>query len=124
MKIALVVTGDEQQFVLTPESEAEEKLLDMISEAGDREISFHRGSFFKCAGGWNRFGLAYTNPYGTRMDDDSTIICLRPKKDETERQESTIPPLWNVSPEEIEGAIGDKPERIIRPNRAPSPVEE
>ena len=92
MKTALVITGDEFQFVFTPETEAEEKLLDMLPAMKEREIDIYRGSFFKCQGGWNRFGRSYTNPYGVRQNNESTIICMRPKSVEQEHCESASPP--------------------------------
>lgn len=92
MKTALVITGDEFQFVFTPETEAEEKLLDMLPAMKEREIDIYRGSFFKCQGGWNRFGRSYTNPYGVRQNDESTIICMRPKKEAEAQPETVLQP--------------------------------
>lgn len=65
MKIALYVDDGEQQIVLTPQNEVEATILNSLHD-GKRVFSIHRGSFYKCNGGWTRHGEA----------DTSTIIVL------------------------------------------------
>lgn len=68
MKIALVIMDGLEQFVLTPETETEKTLVKALTK-GNRDMSVHLGSFYECRGGWYRQG----------QNDDSAIICLRPK---------------------------------------------
>lgn len=83
MKISYVIMDGLEQFVLTPESDVERKLIDVLAPmslrsgpygeelyAPSRDVSIHRGSFYNCNGGWYRQG----------NDDSSAIICLRPKQ--------------------------------------------
>lgn len=84
MKFAFVLTDDLEQFVLTPETETEKKLIAALTEkSADREMSIHRGGFYECRGGWFRARRRYREIYGTANleDDDSAIICLRPAQD-------------------------------------------
>ncbi len=77
MQSALVITDGLEQFVLTPETEAEKMLVKMLTSTGLRDMTIHRGSFYECKGGWYRQGPS----------DDSAIICLRPKNPETHPKE-------------------------------------
>lgn len=89
MKIAFVMMDGLEQFVLTPESETEKRLVDMLTKRGDdTELSIHRGSFYHCQGGWFRQGGS----------EDSAILCLRPAaaKDETLIEEPPHHHLNNV----------------------------
>jgi hypothetical protein len=52
--------------VLTPEDEAERKLLDLVGKE-TRHAKIYRGSFYRCQGGYVRQG----------SDDQSAIIVLR-----------------------------------------------
>ncbi len=72
MKIALCIMDGLEQFVLTPESDVERRLSGVLTDRKHTDMSIHRGSFYECRGGWYREG----------KDDDSAIICLRPKKAE------------------------------------------
>jgi hypothetical protein len=69
-----------EQFVLTPESESEQKLIGVLTENNDRQMSIHRGGFYECQGGWFRQKRRYSSLYSMNdlADDDSAIICLRP----------------------------------------------
>lgn len=70
MKIALCIMDGLEQFVLTPESDVEKRLIGVLTDRRQTDMSIHRGSFYECNGGWYRQGLG----------DDSAIICLRPKQ--------------------------------------------
>ena len=71
MKIAFVVMDGLEQFVLTSETDVEKRLIDILTNKGDRDVSIHRGSFYHCQGGWYRQGAS----------DDSALIVFRPKSD-------------------------------------------
>jgi hypothetical protein len=66
MKIALYIEDGSEQVVLTPEDEAERKLLDLVGKE-TRHAKIYRGSFYRCQGGYVRQG----------SDDQSAIIVLR-----------------------------------------------
>lgn len=72
MKIALVITDGIEQFVLTPETDTEKMLVNLLT-TGQRQVSIKRGGFYECRGGW----------YRQNANDDSAIICLRPKQKDT-----------------------------------------
>jgi len=80
VKISFYMEDGLEQIVLTPVNEPEQKLLDRI-HAEDRELEIKRGSFFDCQGGWKRHGIHYqTSAYGgSSLNDESTILVLRPK---------------------------------------------
>ena len=67
MKIALYIDSGLEQLVLTPESEHERNLLNLMHNT-ERTIQIHKGTFYACAGGWTR--------QGERSRDDSTMIVL------------------------------------------------
>lgn len=70
MKIALVITDGLEQFVLTPETDVERKLVDVLTDRDAHDILIKSGSFYECQGGYMRHGT------GT----DSAFIVLRPKR--------------------------------------------
>lgn len=69
MKIALVIMDGLEQFVLTPETDVEKRLVAVLADRKEHDIAIHRGEFYSCRGGWYRQGT------GT----ESAIICLSPK---------------------------------------------
>jgi hypothetical protein len=85
MKIALYIEDGLEQIVLTPESETERGILGKLHD-GSRELKIHRGSFFRCVGGWMRHApQSFTSGmYSPResQDDESTMIVLAPAKPE------------------------------------------
>ena len=85
MKFAYVMTDGLEQFVLTPETDTEKKLVAVLTQSNDRELSIYRGGFYECKGGWFRARRRYPSLYSCgdeTNEDDSAIICLRPKVDE------------------------------------------
>lgn len=94
MKFAFVLTDGLEQFVLTPETDTEKKLVAALTEkSADREMSIHRGGFYECRGGWFRERRRYREIYsGSNLeDDDSAIICLRPAQPETHETTVMVP---------------------------------
>ena len=71
MKIAFLWEDNAEQLVLTPETEWERQALKMLD--GKQMVSFHRGTYYHCQGGWKRH---WTSEWGQSSDDDSTIIRL------------------------------------------------
>lgn len=89
MKIAFYIEDGLEQIVLTPETEVERALMDMLA-AKDRDVTFGRGSFYDAKGGWKRYRPARREYYdgpdlgylpSPRHDDDlSLIVALTPAK--------------------------------------------
>lgn len=80
MKIALYIEEGLEQIVLTPESATEKSILGKMHD-GTRQLDIKRGAFYACRGGWVRHGeTGYGSIYdvGTRNDDESTMVILRP----------------------------------------------
>lgn len=91
MKIALYIEDGLEQIVLTPETKTEQGILEKLHD-GSRDFSLKRGTFFECRGGWMRHGMArteggYYEPTRT-VDDDSTMIVLRPARQEEEEADA------------------------------------
>lgn len=70
MKIALVIEGDREQIVLTPETDHEKAVLGGLTN-GSRISYIKSGSYYRCQGGWTRQGDS----------DESTIIVLEDRPD-------------------------------------------
>lgn len=93
MKIALYIEDGLEQIVLTPDTDTEAGILAKLSDR-ERDLNIKRGSFFKCQGGWVRYGQPWRGPYDSRdKDDESTIIMLTPKPTEVAAITST-PDTW------------------------------
>lgn len=72
MRFAFYMSDGVEQFVLTPETDTERRLVAKLADHGeDTELSIYRGTFYECAGGWVRQGRG----------DDSAIIVLRKMED-------------------------------------------
>lgn len=78
MKVAFYIADNIEQIVLTPETEHEKRMMDMLHN-GQREFSIKRGSFYECQGGWLRQGSSF-GLHDADRSDDSTIIVLRQKQ--------------------------------------------
>ena len=65
MKTAFYVEEGRQQVVLTPETDMERRILDLM-HAPLTELKVYKGSFYACVGGWTRHS----------PNKDSTIIVL------------------------------------------------
>jgi hypothetical protein len=82
MKVALYIEDGLEQIVLTPETETERGIIGKLGD-DSRTLEIKRGSFFKCQGGWVRYGAAHydTGMFGSgqQRDDESTMIVLRRK---------------------------------------------
>ncbi len=68
MKIALYIEDGLEQIVLTPQSDAEKRILAKMHD-DRRKLDLFRGSFFECRAGFVR--------QGTSDEYESTIIVLR-----------------------------------------------
>jgi len=87
MKIALYIEDGLEQIVLTPESDTEKGIVGKLGD-GSRQLQIKKGSFYKCNGGWIRYGegkrsTAFASS-GYEWDDESTMIVLTPVKAEQE----------------------------------------
>ena len=80
MRFAYYLTDGLEQFVLTPESDAEKRLVSMLSSRDGVDISIYAGEFYECRGGWVREGRG----------DDSAILVIR-KSDNPEKEPA--PPI-------------------------------
>lgn len=67
MKTSLYIEEGVTQIVLTPETSFEK---DILARSLGSKATLLRGSFYHCAGGWNRQG----------NDDDSLMIRLEGEK--------------------------------------------
>lgn len=88
MRTAIFIKDAQLQVVLTPETDEEKAVLNLVEKK--ERIEFYRGSFFKCQGGWTRFAVASYDQFGSheeRKDDDSLIIVLR----EPEGEKAEVP---------------------------------
>ena len=55
MKTAVVFLDDRMQMVLTPETDAEEKMIALVGrETKSLKVQGYRGGFYRCNGGWDR----------------------------------------------------------------------
>lgn len=55
MKIAYYVEECRQQIVLTPETDTEKTLLNLLGpDTRTVKIQAYRGGFYRCEGGWTR----------------------------------------------------------------------
>lgn len=81
MKTALYQTDGVMQVVLSPETEAEKVVLQIVEEG--RQVRHYRGSFYECQGGYVRQKHGFDDgygPFGARdQRDESLIIVLRDK---------------------------------------------
>jgi len=77
MKVAFYIEDGLEQIVLTPESDHEKRMMDLVHR-GDRSFSIYRGTFYHCRGGWTRHGDS-DGLHDLDRSDDSTIIVIRPK---------------------------------------------
>ena len=66
MKMALYIEDGLNQFVLTPETDTERRLVDEL-HARRGDIKMHKGSFYGCRGWWTRQGA----------DDSSLILAIK-----------------------------------------------
>jgi hypothetical protein len=68
MKIALYIEDGCEQIVLTPESDPEKKLLDLVGKE-TRHVKIYRGGFYRCQAGWTRQSSETDSDYrdGVRM---------------------------------------------------------
>lgn len=76
MKTALVITDGLRQITLTPESDEEKQLLEILHKQ-QWALEVRRGQFFVCRGNYARFGT-WPSETGKYDNDDSTMLVLRP----------------------------------------------
>lgn len=84
MKSALVITEGLRQITLTPESEEEKQLLEILHKQ-QWSLEVKRGQFFVCRGDYARFGT-WPSESGRYATDESTMLVLRPPADLTPPQ--------------------------------------
>lgn len=72
MRVALYIDDGLEQVVLTPETDAENTILNMLHD-GTRKLLIKRGDFYACRGGWVREGTAPTVP----TQRSSTMLVLK-----------------------------------------------
>lgn len=84
MKSAIYIQDGLLQFVLTPETEVDKKVLDKIEKA--KGLTTCRGSFYECQGGWMRY-----RQYGINQEerDESLIFVVR--EEQTRKDLQAIP---------------------------------
>jgi hypothetical protein len=85
MKSAIYIAEGVTQFVLTPETEIDKKVLSQIEKA--KGMSTVRGSFYECAGGWVRYKAFPTDFMGNERADDSLIFVVREQKEKEEQDQ-------------------------------------
>ena len=74
MRTALYIEQGILQVVLTPETEQEKRVLDLIEHKD--KVQWFRGSFYETRGGWMRYDMGATS-----KDDSSLILRLdEPRK--------------------------------------------
>ena len=69
MKTAIYIVDGMTQFVLTPETEFEQNIVNQLAD-DDATVAVRQGSFYYCQGGWYRHG-------GVSADDQSLIITAK-----------------------------------------------
>lgn len=75
MKLALLIKPGFKQFVVTPESDEERSIMQMITVDETVPFLVKRGSFFhKCRGGWER----------EFQDDDSIMLVFAENQEKEE----------------------------------------
>lgn len=75
MKTALYMEDGLVQVVITPETDMEKRLLDLLHE-GPAQFELKRGAFYECRGGWMRHKAL--PPYGHQTESDqSTMFVVR-----------------------------------------------
>src|SRR5882672_9381557 len=70
MKTAIYIEDGRTQFVLTPETEIDKKVL---SELQSTNLQTYRGQFYACQGGWTRWQTSYA---GEDRQDYSLIFVI------------------------------------------------
>jgi hypothetical protein len=96
MKIAFYMDEGVEQIVLTPESEFERDMLKKMHE-GSRELTIKLGGFYNCQGGWIRHSHGYDGFNQRPLDEQSTIIVLRPKPTEPPAEAKEFPTLADLN---------------------------
>ncbi len=70
MKTAIYIEDGLQQFVLTPETDIDKKILDAIQST---DLKTYRGEFYGCAGGWTRWSGEY---YSSDDQSERSLIFV------------------------------------------------
>lgn len=92
MKTAIYIEDGRTQFVLTPETEIDKKVLEELQSTN---LKTYRGEFYGCRGGWTRWSNAFGISYGEHdPNSDRSLIFVIDK--------SALPPdtqcsAWNSS---------------------------
>ena len=77
MKTTLVIQDGVNQVVLTPESDCEKNILNLVNSK-DVETTIKVGNFADCQGGWVRYYEYYPCAYDEEKID-SLMLVLRDK---------------------------------------------
>lgn len=110
MKIALVITDGLRNITLTPETDEETKLLELMHSA-QWDLSIKRGQFFISRGDYPRFGT-WSRERGSYGQNDSTMLVLRPAAS-TEQEKALIGRLRNDG-YAISSEAADTIERLLQ----------
>lgn len=73
MKSAIYIEDGRTQFVLTPETEIDKKVLNELESS---QLKTYRGTFYNCHGGWTRQEEIYGYSYGTERQERSLIFVI------------------------------------------------
>jgi hypothetical protein len=84
MKTALVITDGLRQITLTPESDEEKQMLEILHKQ-EWDIQVRRGQFFICRGDYARHGT-WPSESGRYSADESTMLVLRPPQETISEQ--------------------------------------
>ena len=101
MKSAIYIEDGVTQFVLTPETDIDRKILVSMQST---DLKTYRGSFYNCLGGWIRhdepkWGDQYTGALRRNSDDDSLIFVLRDGVIDKQASKPEIPqPVYIIPP--------------------------
>lgn len=78
MKTAVITIEGCMQIVLTPEGDHERAVLQLLRE--DSSLKVHKGSFYVCEGGWQRYGYGQHEHHKQYWEKDSadtsTILVI------------------------------------------------
>ena len=73
MKTAIYIEDGRTQFVLTPETEIDKKVL---AELQSTDLKTYRGSFYGCQGGWTRWNESSAWSYDCAAQGDQSLIFV------------------------------------------------
>ena len=81
MKTAIYIDDGVLQVVLTPQTETDRKVLDVLEES-DGEMKISRGQFYDCQGGYFREGWPSNFAKETNLSNHALIVRIEKIKSE------------------------------------------